>query len=79
MFLSLRSLSLHLQPSLTPNIKEQILVSFPHTFLIKILGEVIEISRKFTLDDHILNSQDLRGSIIIDVTGRNLMLITVKV
>ena len=38
---------------LTPNIKEQILLSFPHTFLIKYWGEVIKISRKFTLGDHI--------------------------
>ena len=47
--------------ALTFNIKEQIILSFPHTFLIKYCGEVIKISRKFTLGDHILNSHDLRG------------------
>ena len=36
-------------------------VSCPYAFLIKVLGEVIKISRKFTLGDHILNSHDLRG------------------
>ena len=36
---------------LTPNIKEQILLSC----------QVITISRKFTLSDHILNSHALRG------------------
>ena len=33
------------------NIKEQILLSCPPTFLIKHWGEVIEISGKFTLGD----------------------------
>ena len=45
---------------LTPNIKDQILLSCPHTFLIKYWGEVIKL-RKLTLGDHILNSHDLRG------------------
>ena len=63
---------------LTPNIKEQILLSYPHTFLIKVLGQVVKISKKFTLGDHILNSHDLRGRISIDVTRRNLMPITIR-
>ena len=62
---------------LTLNIKEQIVLSFPHTFLIKYWGHVIKISRDFTLGDHILNSHDLRGGRSIDITRRNLMLITV--
>ena len=40
---------------LTHNIKEQILLSCSHTFLIKVLG------RTFTLGDLVLNSHDLRG------------------
>ena len=49
----------HILNPLTPNIKEQILLSYLHTFTY--WGEVIKISRKFTLSDHILNSHDLRG------------------
>ena len=41
---------------LTPYIKEQILLSYPHTFLIKVVAEDV-----VTLGDHILNSHDLRG------------------
>ena len=55
---------------LNPNIKEQILLSSPDTFLV--------ISRKFTLGHHILNCHDLRGCISIDITRRNLMLNTVR-
>ena len=47
--------------TLTPDIKEQSLLFCPHTFHIKSLGEVIKISRKFTLGDHILNSHDSGG------------------
>ena len=46
---------------LTPNIKEQIFLSCPHTFLIKLLGEVVKLSRKVTFDDHVLNSHNVRG------------------
>ena len=50
---------------LTPNIKEQILLSCPHTFLIKspqtYCGEVIKMSRNSNLGGHVLNSHDLRG------------------
>ena len=64
---------------LTLNIKEQIVPSFSHTFLIKVhWGDVTKISRDFTLGDHILNSHDLRGGRSIDITRRNLMLITVN-
>ena len=55
------SLEINVLNPLAPNIKEQILVSCPHTFLTKYWGEVIKISRKFTLGDDILNSHDLRG------------------
>ena len=52
------SIILPLNP-LTPNVKEQILLSCSHTFLIcyiifsvHICGEVIKRSRKFNLGDH---------------------------
>ena len=43
-----------------------------------IINEFWKISRKFTLGDYILNFHDLEGWISIDITGRNLMLITVR-
>ena len=46
---------------LTPNNKEQIILCCPHTFLIKAWGDVIKVSRNFTLGDHILNSHEIRG------------------
>ena len=46
---------------LTPNIKEQILLSCPHTFLIKVLGRSYQIIKKIELGDHICNSHDLGG------------------
>ena len=46
---------------LTPNIKEQILLSCPNTSLIKVLGRSYKISREFILGDYILNSHDLTG------------------
>ena len=59
---------------LTPDIKEHTLLSCP---FIMYCGEVIKISRKSTLGDHILNSHDLRARISIDIARRNLMLIIV--
>ena len=46
---------------LAPDIKEQILLSCPHTFLIKVLGRSYKNIKKFTLGDHVFNSLDLRG------------------
>ena len=67
-----------INPLTLNNIKEQIVLSFLHTFLIKVRGDVIQISRDFTLGDYILNSHDLRGGRSIDITRRKLMLITVN-
>ena len=58
--------------TLTPNIKEQILLSGPHTFHIKVLKRSyvrILISRKFTFGDHILNSHELRGWKVLILQG----------
>ena len=63
---------------LISTIKYQILLFCPHTSLHTYWGDVIKVSRKFTLGDHILNSHDLRDWISIDTTRRNLMLITVR-
>ena len=67
LLLKIISLDNHSNLYMTTGIKQYIsknkiiLLSCSHTFLIKVLGEVIKISRKFTLGDHILNSHDLRG------------------
>ena len=39
--------------------KIQILLSCPNAFLIEEVGEIVEISRKFIMGDHELNSYDL--------------------
>ena len=53
-------------------------LSCSHTLPIKVLGDVIQISRKFTSGDHLPNSHDLGGSMSIDITRRNLLLIIVR-
>ena len=62
----------------SPNIKEQILLSSPHTFLVNLLGGSYSKIKKIALGDKIFNSHDLRGCKTIDIIRRNLMLITVN-
>ena len=58
-----------------PNIKEQILLSCPKTFLMKLLGRSYSNIKQIALGDHILNSHDLGDWKTINRTRRNLMLI----
>ena len=61
---------------LSTKIKIKILICHPYSFTIEEVGEVHKISSKYIVCDHVLNSHDhsvLQG---IDITGRNLMLIT---
>ena len=50
----------------------------PIHFLQKQWGEVDKISNEFILYDHVLNSHDHSVLQSIDITGRNLMLITLR-
>ena len=50
----------------------------PIHFLQKKWGEVDKISSTFILCDHVLNSHDHSVSQSIDITRRNLMLITLR-
>ena len=65
---------------LIPKIKMQILLSCPHTFHIEVVGRIerVNISREFILSDYIRNSHDLSDRLSIDITRRNLMLITIR-
>ena len=67
---------------LTSNIKGQILLSCFHIFffLYKSVGKKLLKYQENSpyLGDHILNSHDLRGWISINISRRNLMLITVR-
>ena len=50
--------NLNLNP-LNPNIKIQILICYPYTFSIEVVGgDFYEVSIRFFLCDHILNSHD---------------------
>ena len=52
--------------------------AFPIHFLQKHWGEVEKISSKFILCDHVCNSHDHSVVQSIDITRRNLMLITFR-
>ena len=62
---------------LTPNTKDEILLSCPHTFLIKVLGRSYQNIKKSHLGWSYCYSHDLSGWITIDIRRRNLMLIAV--
>ena len=64
---------------LNPNIKIQILVCYPYTFSIEVVGRIVEVSVIiFILGDHVLNSHDHTVLQSIDITRRKLMLITLR-
>ena len=56
---------------LTLNIKEQIILSYPHTG-----KKILKYQENSPWGGHILNSHDFRDTISIDITRRKLMLIT---
>ena len=60
------------------NIKIQILICYPYTFSIEIVGQFVEVSIRIFLCDHVLNSHDHSVLQSIDITRRKLMLITLR-
>ena len=64
---------------LNTKIKIWILICCPYSFPTGEVGEVDKISSKFILCDHVHNSHDHSVLQSIDITRRNLMLITLKV
>ena len=63
---------------LNPGIKIEILILFPYSFPITVVGEVGKTFSKFILCDHVLNSHDHSVLQSIDITRRNLMLISLR-
>ena len=63
---------------LNPRIKIEILIFCPYSFPIEVVGEVGKTLSKFILCDHVLNSHDRSVLQSIDITRRNLMLITLR-
>ena len=61
---------------LISNIRLQILLSCGYTLLIAERGESFNLSKEFTLGDYILYSHDFSDRESVDITERNLTLIT---
>ena len=71
--------SRHMTTRLNPlnrKIKIWILICCPYSFPSEVVGKVDKISCKFTLCDHVHNSHDHPVLQSVDITKRNLMLIT---
>ena len=78
--LRVRSSQLEWIPLTLETVRSKFEFSFvaPIHFLQKKLGEVDKISSTFILCDHVRNSHDHSVSQSIDITRRNLMLITLR-
>ena len=59
-------------------IKISILICWPYSFPTEVVGRNDKMSRKFILGDHVRNSHNHSVLQSIDITGRDLMLITLR-